>query len=151
MSYAIRAGFALTAIAAVVVPATAQSNPYRQVEAPEPPPDMNVGEWGELCGVDLDPQGNVWVLHRCFKAVLGDPRVSPGHSDGINANCLGPWVALDSSGYPPQYGHEIWTLIPSGSRTDTLSLPTRRSLSSPASRIAVAARSGSKSSTPTQK
>ncbi len=38
MSYAIRAGFALTAIAAVVVPAAAQSNPYRQVEAPEPPP-----------------------------------------------------------------------------------------------------------------
>ena len=60
-------------------------------------------------------------------------------------------VKQHSSGYPPQYGHEIWTLIPSGSRTDTLSLPTRRSLSSPASRIAVATRSGSKSSTPTQK
>ncbi|MDE0083865.1 MAG: hypothetical protein OXT72_14585 [Gammaproteobacteria bacterium] len=62
MSYAISAGFALTvitAITAVVIPAAAQSNPYRQVEAPKSPAHMNGGEWGELIGVDLDPQGNV--------------------------------------------------------------------------------------------
>ena len=94
MSYAIRAGFALTVIAvimtlpAVVPPAAAQSNPYRQVEAPEPPPDMNGGEWGELIGVDVDPQGNVWVLHRCFKTVLGHPRIVPGDSDGQSCQLL---------------------------------------------------------------
>ena len=110
MSYAIRAGFALTVIAvimtvpAVVPPAAAQFNPYRRVEAPEPPPDMNGGEWGELIGVDIDPQGNVWVLHRCFKAVLGDPRVVPGHSDGQTANCLGAWAS-----HPP-----IMKFSPSG-------------------------------------
>ena len=96
MSTVTRASFAIaviTAITAVAIPAAAQSNPYRRVGAPEPPADMNGGEWGELIGVDIDPQGNVWVLHRCFKAVLGDPRVVPGHSDGINANCLGPWAS----------------------------------------------------------
>ena len=45
MSFAIRAGFAVTAIAitAIVAPAAAQSNPYRQVEAPMPPAHMNGG------------------------------------------------------------------------------------------------------------
>ncbi len=107
MSYAIRAGFALTVImviTAVAVPAAAQSNPYHRVEAPVPPAHMNGGEWGELIGVDVDPQGNVWVLHRCFKAVLGHPRVIPGHSDGQSANCLGPWAA-----HPP-----IMKFSPSG-------------------------------------
>ena len=107
MSYAIRAGFLLTAIAAItafVPPAAAQSNPYRQVEGQSPPADMNGGRWGELIGVDVDTQGNVWVLHRCFKAVLGHPRVIPGHSDGQSANCLGPWAV-----HPP-----IMKFSPSG-------------------------------------
>ncbi len=107
MSTVIRASFAIaviTAITAVAIPAAAQSNPYRQVEGPEPPPDMNGGEWGELIGVDVDPQGNVWVLHRCFKAVLGHPRIVPGDSDGQSANCLGPWAA-----HPP-----IMKFSPSG-------------------------------------
>ncbi len=92
----IKASFTITVIMtvpAVVAPAAAQSNPYRRVEAPRPPADMNNGEWGELIRVKVDTEGNVWVLHRCFKAVLGDPRVSPGHSDGIQADCLGPWAA----------------------------------------------------------
>ena len=85
MSSVIRAGFAVTAIAAItaiVAPAAAQSNPYRQVEAPMPPAHLNGGEWGEMIQVRLDPEGNVYVLHRCFKVVLGDPGVAPGHSDG---------------------------------------------------------------------
>ena len=92
----IKASFTITVIMtvpALVVPAAAQSNPYRRVEAPRPPADMNNGEWGELIRVKVDTEGNVWVLHRCFKAVLGDPRVSPGHSDGLQADCLGPWAA----------------------------------------------------------
>jgi DNA-binding beta-propeller fold protein YncE len=74
------------------LPAVAQTNPYRQVDAPKPPPEMNGGEWGELIQVRVDGDGNVWVLHRCFKAVLGDPGVAPGHSDGLTADCFGAWA-----------------------------------------------------------
>jgi DNA-binding beta-propeller fold protein YncE len=71
--------------------AFSQSNPYQAVEAPTPPSFMNGGEWGEMIQVRMDSQGNVYVLHRCFKVVLGDPNVAPGHSDGLSANCFGRW------------------------------------------------------------
>jgi DNA-binding beta-propeller fold protein YncE len=77
-------------------PAGAQANPFRQVQAPKPPPQMNGGEWGELIQLRVDSEDNVWVLHRCFKVVLGDPGVAPGHSDGLSADCLGAWAV-----YPP--------------------------------------------------
>ena len=73
-----------------------QSNPYLLVEAPSPPPHLNDGRWGEMIQVRVGPEENVYVYHRCFKVVLGDPLVAPGHSDGLTANCLGRW-----SGYPP--------------------------------------------------
>jgi len=76
--------------------AFAQSNPYQRVEAPTPPAHLNGGNWGEMIQVRVGPAGNVYVYHRCFKAVLGDPNVAPGHSDGLSANCLGGW-----SIYPP--------------------------------------------------
>ena len=74
----------------------AQSNPYVLIEAPNPPPHLNDGRWGEMIQVRVDPGDNVYVYHRCFKVVLGDPLVAPGHSDGLTANCLGRWA-----GYPP--------------------------------------------------
>ena len=74
----------------------AQPNPYQRVEAPNPPLHLNDGRWGEMIQVRVDPRDNVYVFHRCFKVVLGDPNVAPGHSDGLTANCLGRW-----SGYPP--------------------------------------------------
>ena len=76
--------------------ATAQTNPYQLVDAPAPPVHLNAGRWGEMIQVRVDTDDNVYVYHRCFKAVLGDPNVAPGHSDGLTANCLGRW-----SGYPP--------------------------------------------------
>ena len=27
---------------------------------------MNGGHWGELIRADIDPEGNIWVFHRCF-------------------------------------------------------------------------------------
>ena len=110
MSFISRAGFAVTAIAAIaaitaiVAPAAAQSNPYRQVEEPKPPAHMNGGEWGEMIQVRVDSEDNVYVLHRCFKVVLGDPGVAPGHSDGLAADCLGRWAS-----HPP-----ILKFAPSG-------------------------------------
>ncbi len=74
----------------------AQTNPYQRVVAPNPPPQLNDGRWGEMIQVRVGPAGNVYVYHRCFKVVLGDPNVAPGHSDGLSANCLGRW-----SEYPP--------------------------------------------------
>ncbi|NKB34317.1 MAG: hypothetical protein GKR91_14595 [Pseudomonadales bacterium] len=74
----------------------AQTNPYQLVDAPNPPPHLNDGRWGEMIQVRVGPEENVYVYHRCFKVVLGDPLVAPGHSDGLTANCLGRW-----SGYPP--------------------------------------------------
>lgn len=88
----------LTALVAslAATPAGAQPNPYQRVEAPSPPLHLNAGQWGETIQVRVGPAGNVYVYHRCFKTVLGDPNVAPGHSDGLSGNCLGRW-----SGYPP--------------------------------------------------
>lgn len=82
--------------ALLAVPCAAQPNPYRGVEAPAPPAEMNGGRWGELIQVRVGPEGAVYVLHRCFKAVMGDPGVAPGHSDGLSADCFGRWAP-----YPP--------------------------------------------------
>lgn len=42
-------------------------NPYRLVENwPTLPPSMNGGKWGELIRADIDPEGDIWVFHRCF-------------------------------------------------------------------------------------
>ncbi len=80
------------AAAAPFLPISAQPNRYRQVEAPEPPPHLNGGRWGEMIQVRVGPADHVFVLHRCFKVVLGDPGVAPGHSDGLTADCLGRWA-----------------------------------------------------------
>jgi sugar lactone lactonase YvrE len=42
-------------------------NPYQLAENwPTLPQTMNGGHWGELIRADIDPQGNIWVFHRCF-------------------------------------------------------------------------------------
>jgi len=42
-------------------------DPYQLVENwPTLPKSMNGGHWGELIRADIDPQGNIWVFHRCF-------------------------------------------------------------------------------------
>ena len=99
MSFATRIGLLATALLISIAfsPAVgAQPNPYQRVDAPHPPPHLNGGRWGEMIQVRVGPEGNVYVYHRCFKVVLGDPNVAPGHSDGLTADCLGRW-----SSYPP--------------------------------------------------
>lgn len=99
---------AFIASIASITAAVAQTNPYRRVDAPTPPAHMNGGEWGEMIQVRVGPEGNVFVFHRCFKVVLGDPNVAPGHSDGLSANCIGRWAV-----YPP-----ILKFAPSGEFLD---------------------------------
>jgi len=69
-------------------------DPYRLVKGwPTLPNSMNGGHWGEVIRVALDPQGNIWVFHRCFNTV------PPGH-----ATCIGrgesnpPILEFDPSG-----------------------------------------------------
>ena len=82
----------LAALVAAASDGSAQANRYRQVDAPLPPPHLNGGAWGEMIQVRVGPEDHVYVLHRCFKVVLGDPGVKPGHSDGLTPDCLGRWA-----------------------------------------------------------
>src|SRR5467141_1770299 len=81
MILASRTSFALTAALALSIAfgpaARAQQahypkqtdlpDPYRLVENwPTLPKSMNGGHWGELIRADIDPQGSIWVFHRCF-------------------------------------------------------------------------------------
>ena len=81
MILARRTRFALTAalvlsIAFVPVARAQQSHYPKQTDLPDPyqlvenwptlPKSMNGGHWGELIRADIDPQGNIWVFHRCF-------------------------------------------------------------------------------------
>ena len=71
MSQTNRIGLALAAFIAVIASFALAAQPpattYRLVDDwPHLPASMNGGAWGETIGVDHDPDGNVWVLHRCF-------------------------------------------------------------------------------------
>jgi len=87
-----RALILFAAWVAAASPSTAQPNRYRPGEAPLPPAHLNGGAWGEMIQVRVGPRDHVYVLHRCFKVVLGDPGVKPGHSDGLTPDCLGRWA-----------------------------------------------------------
>ncbi len=115
MSSSFRTGLSVYAVlifAMFAMSVRAQTNPYRQVDAPNPPLHMNGGEWGEMIQVRHGPEGNIFVLHRCFKVVLGDPAVVPGHSDGLSANCFGRWAV-----HPP-----ILKFSPSGEFLDAFGI-----------------------------
>ena len=57
-------------------------NPYRLVESwPTLPPEMNGGKWGELIRAQLDPDGNIWIFHRCFNTVPPGAATCVGRSD----------------------------------------------------------------------
>ena len=63
-------GLVLVAVGVVIAGVAAQppATSYRFVDTwpPQLPQSMNGGAWGETIGVDRDPEGNIWVLHRCF-------------------------------------------------------------------------------------
>lgn len=61
----------ITAFMFVAGTAEAQSSlpesGYRWVKDwPALPKSMNGGKWGEVPGMDVGPDGNIWVIHRCF-------------------------------------------------------------------------------------
>src|SRR5712691_1349654 len=72
----------LMAMVALGVRAHAQPNPYRQIEPwPQLPATMNGGHFGETIGIELDPQGNIWVLHRCFNTLPAGAATCVGRDD----------------------------------------------------------------------
>ena len=67
-------------------------NPYRLVEGwPTLPKSMNGGQWGELIRADIDPQGNIWVFHRCFNTEPAGYATCVGRTEP-------PILEFDSSG-----------------------------------------------------
>jgi DNA-binding beta-propeller fold protein YncE len=57
-------------------------DPYRLVEGwPTLPAGMNGGHWGELIRADIDPEGNIWVFHRCFNTEPAGYATCVGRTD----------------------------------------------------------------------
>ena len=66
----------------VIAGQTQLPNPYRLVEDwPTLPQHMNGGRWGELIRAELDPNGNIWVFHRCFNTVPAGSATCVGRSE----------------------------------------------------------------------
>ncbi len=57
-------------------------NAYKLVENwPTLPASMNGGHWGELIRADIDPEGNIWVFHRCFNTEPAGAATCVGRTD----------------------------------------------------------------------
>ena len=57
-------------------------NPYQLVDDwPTVPKSMNGGKWGELIRVDIDPEGNIWIFHRCFNTEPAGSATCVGRSE----------------------------------------------------------------------
>ncbi len=112
----------LTAIAAFGIVAHGQQSQYpKQTQLPNPyqlvenwptlPKSMNGGKWGELIRADIDPQGNIWVFHRCFNTEPAGFATCVGRAE------LGK-SAKDSNGVVR--GHQVFKLSPTGDILMTL-------------------------------
>ena len=89
-------GVLVAVVAALSVAAQPLANPYRLVERwPQLPSSMNGGEWGETIGVDRDPAGNIWVLHRCFATRPA------GAATCVGRDSVPPILKFDMSGQFP--------------------------------------------------
>jgi sugar lactone lactonase YvrE len=73
---------------------------------------MNWGHWGEVPGIDVGPDGNIWVIHRCF-----------GTEPAMAATCVGrneypPILEFDRSGHLlAQFGNGMIVFV-HGSHVD---------------------------------
>jgi hypothetical protein len=93
-------------------------NPYRLVEGwPTIPTNMNGGRWGELIRADIDPQGNIWVFHRCFNTVPAGAATCVGRSDppilqfdpsGKLLRSFGEGVFAFPHGFTIDAGGNVW-------------------------------------------
>ena len=77
--------------------AFAQSTPYHMVEGwPDLPSNI---KWGQVIGVDVDAQGNIWVFHRSDPPILEfDPSGKLLTSFGTDMIVQAHGLAIDSQG-----------------------------------------------------
>src|SRR5579871_912838 len=90
------AGLAAVAIFCALT-ALAQSTPYHMVEGwPDLPSNI---KWGQVIGVDVDAQGNIWVFHRSDPPILEfDPSGKLLTSFGTGMFVQAHGLAIDSQG-----------------------------------------------------
>jgi sugar lactone lactonase YvrE len=135
MPHASRMRLTLIAIVAFGAAAHAQPNPYRQIEPwPQLPTTMNGGHFGETIGIELDPKGNVWVLHRCFNTIPAGAATCVGRDDqppilkfdpsGKLLDAWGQGMFAFPHGFHVDHEGNIWATDANGSDT-VLGLPAK--------------------------
>ncbi len=125
-----RTGLLLVALGVVSLGVAAQplATPYRRVEPwPQLPMSMNAGAFGETIGVDRDPDGNIWVLHRCFGTVPAGAATCVGRDDDPPILKFAPGGELLDSWGEGDFAHphgfhidpdgNIWATDANGSET----------------------------------
>ncbi len=125
-----RTGLLLVALGVVSLGVAAQplATPYRRVELwPQLPMSMNAGAFGETIGVDRDPDGNIWVLHRCFGTVPAGAATCVGRDDDPPILKFAPGGELLDSWGEGDFAHphgfhidpdgNIWATDANGSET----------------------------------
>ena len=132
MSSADRVGITLIVLAWLVpacgVVAQSQADRYRLVENwPQLPSSMNGGEWGETIGVDRDPEGNIWILHRCFATLPagsatcvgrdGVPPILKFNPSGRFLDSWGEGLLAFPHGFHTDRDGNIWATDANGSET----------------------------------
>jgi sugar lactone lactonase YvrE len=90
------AGLALGVVLSALT-AVAQSTPYHMVDGwPDLPSNI---KWGQVIGVDIDAQGNIWVFHRSNPPILEfDPSGKLLTSFGTDMFVQAHGLAIDSQG-----------------------------------------------------
>jgi sugar lactone lactonase YvrE len=88
---------------------------------------MNAGAFGETIGVDRDPDGNIWVLHRCFGTVPAGAATCVGRDDDPPILKFAPGGELLDSWGEGDFAHphgfhidpdgNIWATDANGSET----------------------------------
>jgi sugar lactone lactonase YvrE len=95
---------------------------------------MNGGHFGETIGIELDPKGNVWVLHRCFNTVPAGAATCVGRDDqppilkfdpsGKLLDAWGQGMFAFPHGFHVDHEGNIWATDANGSDT-VLGLPAK--------------------------
>ncbi len=88
---------------------------------------MNGGKFGETIGIELDPKGNLWVLHRCFNTLPAGAATCVGHDDqppilkfdpsGKLLNAWGQGMFAFPHGFHVDHEGNIWATDANGSET----------------------------------
>jgi len=144
MAVAARARLIILVAAATAVgapSATAQQASYHLVEGWAQLP-RGVSEWGQTIGVEMDPDGSLWVFHRCFATTCtGHDDVDPVLHYDASGRLIGSWgkgmfvwphgFHLDADGYlwvtdargADGKGHTVMKLTKDGRVVMTLGTP----------------------------